>query len=173
MDGAGGEFGEGIKDAGVGARIFRDAVFEDSGIEVEQKAVHAEDGDTDAGFLDGLVVLLVKNPGGEVEARVLVVEKVLFPEPGLVAAGMPAGDAVEGEGIAVFGDLPSDIGVGEPVAEHEVEEFANAMGQARDFATATAGGRKGGLLDWWINGLLGGGSAGMRTRGRGGFGAER
>ena len=149
MDGAGGEFGEGVEDASIGAGVFRDAVFEDSWIEIEQEIVHAENGNTDAGFLDSLAVFLIKHPGGEVEASVLVVKEFFFAQPGLVTAGMPTGKAVEREGVAMFGDLPADIGIGEAVAEHEVDEFADAMGQTRDLAAATAGGGAG-FVNWWI-----------------------
>ena len=141
MSSARGEFGKGVEDAGVRTGVFRDAVFKDGGVKFDEEAVHSEDSDTDAGLLDRLAVL-GKDLGGEVEARMLVIEEVLFAEPDLVTAGMPTGEVVLVEGVAVFGDFADDIGVRETVAEHEVDEFTNAMGQASHLAAAAAGGRK-------------------------------
>ncbi len=152
-DRTGGELREGVEDAGIGAGVVSDAVLEDGGIEREQKVVHPENGDAEAGFLDELALLCVDDLSGEVEASMLIVEERLFAEPKLVAAGVPAGEVVGVEGIAVAGKFLDDIGVGRAVAEHEIEELADAVGEASDFAAPTAGGGpawNNGLLDYWI-----------------------
>ena len=96
-DGGVGEFAKDVEDAGVGARLRSELVFEDDGVEVGEQGIHSGDGDAKAGGIEGGPVTLLDDVGGEVEAEAHFFEPGLVVQPVLVAVGVPAREIVDVE----------------------------------------------------------------------------
>lgn len=64
----------------------------------------------------------------------------------ITATGFPVGDVALCHGDAVFVERADDFGVGDVVAEHAIDQVANGMRKAGDFAVASFGPR--GARNW-------------------------
>jgi hypothetical protein len=86
--------------------------------------------------------------GGEIGGGLLAGadfgEPSLFEQPLLMAAFLPLGEVVGLEVFTGVAEALEDIGVGDAVAQHEVDLVAERFGEASDFAVAAVfeGGRE-------------------------------
>src|SRR5439155_9606777 len=98
-------------------------------------------------------VVLADEVKGAVLAAAALLGQALLAEVILVPAALPGHDGARSEVLAVGSQPGNDLGVGEAVVQHFIDALADFLGQAGDFALATARGTtrlRGGRS--WIDG---------------------
>ena len=132
-----GEFAEGIEDACVNYGLNGHLRFELGRFKGHEEGIEPGHGDAEACGVDEVDVFFLNEVVGEVESEADFVEARLFLEPiGVATAGVPAGEVILGDFVALLCQALRDEGVGESVAKQRIEQVAGFAREAGDFTGA-------------------------------------
>jgi len=106
----------------------------------------AEGGDLLGGFVDFGVIMFAEEVKEELDLGVGLFAAFLFGEPEEIAGLFPTGDVAFGEPRGARAEQEEDLGIGDALAEHAIEVFADVGGELADFVTRIAG--EGGEIGW-------------------------